>query len=487
MRLSMFDIAKARAHVSPVPLAFVASLVLSLIAVAGTVTVGKDAAHYLDVARQALDHGPAVAFQLFNWPWFPLLLAATHAFLGVPLELAAYLWCALLMAGTCALMVAISQRLVVGSGYWACLVVLSIPACNHLRYDIIREFGFWFFCTLALWLALDWLERGGWRRAIAVQAAIAAAALFRLEAVFLFAALTLCLLPEYRVRRTWLKLLQINALPLLAMLAVLVLLVTGQEFAQPRVLHFLSLLDPRNFVARFELLVGDFAHAALQKNAADEARLIILFGLPLTLLSKFLTLCGPLALPLLYRGSWPAFGDYWRKLRPLAWAWFLYFAILMLFFIQERFVNPRYVSFLNLLAVPLLSIALLRFAGHFPRLGRLLVALALLVMLHNVISFAAKKTHYLEAGAWISQHTAPSDPIYYEDSRLAYYAGRGYPFMPVTRAQAMSGENSPTYRYFVIVAKPDDPAVRLWLAQQKKRILGQFANRKGDAVLVVGD
>jgi hypothetical protein len=39
----------------------------------------------------------------------------------------------------------------------------------------------------------------------------------------------------------------------------------------------------------------------------------------------------------------------------------------------------------------------------------------------------------------------------------------------------------------VIVAKPDDPAVRLWLAQQKKRILGQFANRKGDAVLVVGD
>jgi hypothetical protein len=487
MRLSMLDIAKARAHASPVRLAFVGSLLLSLIAIAGTVTVGKDAAHYLDVARQALDRGPAVAFQLFTWPWFPLLLAATHSLLGIPLELAAYLWCALLMAGTCALMVAITQRLVTGSGYWACLVVLSIPACNHLRYDIIREFGFWFFCTLALWLALDWLRHGGWRRAIAVQAAIAAAALFRLEAVFLFAALTLCLLPEFRARQTWLQLLQINVLPLAAMLAALVLLLAGQELAQPRVAHFLSLLDPRNFLARFDLMAGDFAQAALRKNSATDAPQIVFFGLVFTLLVKFLTLSGPLALPLLYRGNWPVLGEYWRKLRPLAWAWFLYFGILLLFFIQERFVNSRYVSFLNLLAVPLLSLSLLRFAPRFPRLAKLLVALALLVMLHNVVSFAAKKTHYLEAGAWLAQNTAPADLIFYDDSRLAYYAGRGYPFMPVTREQAMTMENSPKYRYFAIVARPDEPALQLWMTQQQKRILGHFANRKGDTVLIVGD
>jgi len=474
-------------RISPVHLAFVASLLLSWIAIAGTVTIGKDAAYYLDVARLAHEQGLAAAFQLFSWPWFPLLLAATQAFLGLPLELAAHLWCALLMAGACALMVAITQRLLAGSGYWACLVVLSIPGSNHLRYDIIREFGLWFFCMLALWLALDWLPRGGWRRALTVQLAIAAAALFRLEAVFLFPVLALCLLADWKTPRTWLQLLQLHLLPLAALLATLGILLAGQEFANERVLYFLSLLDPRKFLAGFDRMADLFARAALQAHAADEARQIVFFGLPLMLLSKFLTLCGPLALPLLYRGAWPAVVDYWRRFRPLAWAWLLYFGILLLFFIQERFINARYVSFLNLLAVPLLSLLLLRFAAAFPRLAKLLVALALLVMLQNVVSFSAKKTHYREAGAWLAQHTAPADPIYYEDSRLAYYAGRGYPFMPVTREQAMSGEDAPKYRYFVIVARPDDPAVRLWLAQQKKRILGQFANRKGDTVLVIGD
>ncbi len=146
----MVDVLAALRRISPVQIAFLGSLLLSLIAIAGTLTLAKDAARYLYVSQQIVEQGPRVAFDLFSWPWFSLLLAATQRLSGLPLELTAYLWCAFLMAGTCALLVAITQRYVIDSGYWACLVVLSIPAFNHLRYDIIREFGFWFFCTLAL-------------------------------------------------------------------------------------------------------------------------------------------------------------------------------------------------------------------------------------------------------------------------------------------------------------------------------------------------
>ena len=140
---------------SPALVTFVSSLVLSLIAVAGVVTVGKDAAFYLDIAQQTSEHGIAVAQAQFNWPWFILLLAGTHKYLGVPLELAAYLWCAVFMAGTCALLVDNVRRRVPAAAWWASLVVLAMPAFNEFRGDILREFGFWFFSVLTFWLRVS--------------------------------------------------------------------------------------------------------------------------------------------------------------------------------------------------------------------------------------------------------------------------------------------------------------------------------------------
>ena len=474
-------------RVSPAQLAFFGSLLLSLLAVAGTVTLAKDAARYLYVSQQIVEQGPRVAFELFSWPWFSLLLAATQRLLGISLELAAYLWCAFLMAGTCALLVAITQRFVIGSGYWACLVVLSIPAFNHLRYDIIREFGFWFFCTLALWLALRWLERAGWLCALLLQLAIVAAVLFRIEAVLLYPALVLCLLADLKTRQAWIRLLQINLLPLAGLLVAVVWLLSGHALAQERVDYVLSLVSPQNFLARFDLMASRFAEVALAKYSADDARRIVFFGLLLTLISKFVALCGPFALTLLYRPGWRGVGEFWHKLRPMAWAWLIYFGLLLIFFVQERFINSRYVSFLNLLAVPLLTVFVVSFARDFPRLAKILVTVSLLVMLQNVVSFAPKKTHYLEAGAWLSQHTHPADAIFYEDSRLAYYAGRGYPYMPFDREQAMSAEQAPNFRYFVLIDKPGDAALQRWMAQQHKQVLSRFSNRKGDTVLVIGD
>jgi hypothetical protein len=76
-----------RYGISPVQLAFLGSLLLSLIAVAGTVTLAKDAARYLYVSQQIVEQGPRVAFELFSWPWFSLLLAGTQRLSGISLEL----------------------------------------------------------------------------------------------------------------------------------------------------------------------------------------------------------------------------------------------------------------------------------------------------------------------------------------------------------------------------------------------------------------
>ena len=466
----------------PVWLAFFGSLLLSLIAVMGTATVGRDAALYIDVAQQATEHGPNVAWASFDWPWFSLLLAATHSILRLPLELSAYLWCALFFAGTSALMVDCVRQRSPDITRWACLVMLAMPAVNAFRNDIIRECGFWFFCTLALWLALRWQARGGWLRAAFIHVAIVAAALFRLEALLLMPALALWQLPSLWSSSRRLSFFQFSLLPILGLLVVSV---TG-VLMSARVVLYLDMIEPRGVFASFQMLCDQFANSLINKYSQDEAGRIIFFGILATMTITFVKLMGPFAVPFILRRNWGVLGIYWRDYRPFAWVALLYLVVLVLFFIKQQFMNARYMSFLNLLFVPVLAMGLAAFAREFPRLGKGLVVLALLVMLSNVISTGAGKTHYIEAGRWMSAHVESDAPTYFTDGRISYYAGRGYVLPVLTQEEAISPAHAGDYRYFVIEAKGDEPWLNEWLAAHKLRILEHFANRKGATVVVIG-
>ena len=466
----------------PVWLAFFGSLLLSLIAVMGTATVGRDAALYIDVAQQVTEHGPNVAWASFDWPWFSLLLAATHSILRLPLELSAYLWCGLFFAGTSALMVDCVRQRSPDITRWACLVMLAMPAVNAFRNDIIRECGFWFFCTLALWLALRWHARGGWLRAAFIHMAIVAAALFRLEALLLIPALALWQLPGLWSSSRRLSFFQFSLLPVLGLLVVSV---TG-VLLSARVVLYLDMIEPRGVFASFQMLCDQFANSLINKYSQDEAGRIIFFGILATMTITFVKLMGPFAVPFILRRNWGVLGIYWRDYRPFAWAALLYLVVLVLFFIKQQFMNARYMSFLNLLFVPVLAMGLAAFAREFPRMGKGLVVLALLVMLSNVISTGAGKTHYIEAGRWMSSHIEPDAPTYFSDGRISYYAGRGYVLPVLTQEEAISPAHAGDYRYFVIEAKGDEPWLNEWLAAHKLRILEHFANRKGATVVVIG-
>lgn len=467
--------------------AFWGSLLLSSIAVLGAVTVGKDAAFYLDIAQRSLDQGPSVALEAFSWPWFSLLLAGLQVVTGLPLEVIAYIWCALCLAGTCALLVDAVQRCRPEVAPWACLVVLSVPAFNAFRDDIIREYGFWFFSVLALWLALRWQSRRGWLGAAVVQLSIGVAALFRLEAVMLALALNVCLLSELRQRSGWLALMQLNAIPFLAALGLGVVLLQQGSISQQRVEYFVGMLNPAVVQAKFMAMAQALSDAILNKYSESDAPSLLLSGMLGVIALAFIKLCGPLALPYLSRQGWSSVRLFWQHFKPFAVSALIYAGVLLVFFINERFINSRYSSFLNLLVVPLLGFGLMAFVRAHPRLGKMVVVLALLAMLDNVVSIGAKKTHYVEAGRWLSEHVQRGADIYYEDSRIAYYAGWGYPSMPMSRDQAMATENAGRFRYFLIEAKLDQPWLQSWLEREKRSVMSKFVNRKGATVLVIGE
>lgn len=467
---------------TPVMLAFVVSLLLSVIAILGTVTVPRDATLYFDAGQMFLEQGFAGAFSLFDWPWFSILLAVTHWLTGLSLENCGYLWCALLLAGTCALLVDCSQRLVPGSGYLAGLVSLAMPGFNQYRGDILREFGFWFFCVLALWLVGRWHARGGWFSACIIQLAILMAAAFRLEAVFLVAALAIWSLTE----RSWSRVLQLNVLPALAALLALILL-PFYDLQLARLNYYQQLLDPWRLLTSFGELAQHLAAGMRHQYSRDDAGLILFLGMLGTLILGAGVSMGPFVVPLLCTGR-----RAWRSVITSAgayfsWAWLGYFVVLLAFFVHNQFMISRYESLLAVLAVPAATFALRDFRVRFPRAGRFLLAVVLLVMLDNVISLSVKKTQLVDAGHWMASNVAIGDPVYYDDVRISYYAGRGARRQPLSREQAMSAGYVNNYRYFFVQVDASAPWLKDWLQQHRKRILVSFTNAKGDAVLVLGD
>ena len=201
----------------------------------------------------------------------------------------------------------------------------------------------------------------------------------------------------------------------------------------------------------------------------------------------FFMLCGPLGLWFLCRAGWHGLAGFGREFRLPALAALLYVGVLVVFFIQQGFINSRYVSYLHLLCIPLFSIGLLLFHGRFPRLSRVLVGLLLLMALANVVSTGAKKTHFIEAGAWLAEHVEQRTDVYFEDARVGYYAGWGYPFSALSPQQAMAIEHADDFRYWVIEARADEAWLQDWLAANQRRVLASFANRKGKTVLVIGN
>jgi len=264
---------------------------------------------------------------------------------------------------------------------------------------------------------------------------------------------------------------------------VLLVLALKGGLSSERVATYAGMLDPQRVIGAFRQLSEQFGNSLTYDYSRDEAGRIVFFGLLAAVLIKFVTLMGPFSLPFLSRPSWQAVRTWLREYQPFAWAALIYLAILMLFFVIQQFMNSRYLSFLNLLVTPLLAVGLMLFAQRFPRLGKVLVVVCMLLMLANVISTGARKTQYVDAGRWVAANIDAKASVYYEDGRISYYAGRGYPGL-LPRDAALDAVDH--YNYFVLEARADEPWLVEWLQKHQMQVLASFQNRKKATVVVIG-
>jgi len=311
-------------------------------------------------------------------------------------------------------------------------------------------------------------------------------------------ALVLWRILQVRNQDGWLRLAQISWLPIVVAVAGLFVLQILDNQYLDRLNNYLYKINPKNLLAQFTQLSDNFS-SMLHKWIADDAAAILFFGFLIYIFGIFIRLLGPFALPFLSPSSFLRYRIYWQRFQPFALAFILYFLTLMVYFFYNLFMNGRYTSYLNLLAVPVATLALMNVAERFPRAVKLLVVISIGVMIANVISLSPKKTHYIEAASWIKQNELPdeaSKTFYFEDIRIAYYAGWSYAFLEdqseklyaQSAEQILNDENAKQhFSYFVFEENPNTPWLVAWFNQHPSyKILAQFSNGK-KTLLIIGN
>lgn len=468
------------AWLTPVRATFIASLLLSLIAWLGS-TINRDGMLYVRVGQAFIDGGYSAAREAFHWPFLGIFMGLLAKLSGLSVEHAGYLLNALFMAGVCALMVACVQRRQPALAWLAALSVLAIPGLNEYRNELLREFGAWFFVMLSFWLATRWDEQPRWSLALATQASLAMATLFRPETASLYGALLLWQLFAAPRGERLRRYLMLGTLPALGTAVLLAAHLSGRIPADSRLAFDLARLSGSGLDAKVDGLA-----AVLIEYARDQARTILIAGslalIPLKIAGKLGIFLLPLAW--LFSRRLPA-----GTLRPhalFAWGMLMQTLVLAVFVLDLQFLSGRYVGLILLFSVPFVAIGLQAILARFPRWRVPIIAVPLLIALANVISLSPGKTHLIDAGHWLAANVREPATVYIDSGRTAYHAGWLDRQTPTRndRPAIAAAVADPHYRLFVLEISRHDPAPDEWLNSLGLHVVQRFQHAKGDAVIV---
>ncbi|MFC5303167.1 glycosyltransferase family 39 protein [Azospira restricta] len=484
----MFTTLRIPPWLTPVRATFLASLLLSLVARLGS-TLNRDGMLYVKGAQAFLDGGFTAAREVFNWPFLSIAMAVVGRLTGLGPETAGYLLNALFMAGACALMVACIARRTPELSWLGAFVVLALPGLNEYRNELLREYGCWFFVMLAFWLALRWAERPRWPSALALQAALGGAALFRPEALALFPALLLWQLAGAPRAERGRRLLMLGGLPLAGGIALAALYVSGGLAGGGRLAEDLGRFRLARFDAKAQALASALvvdAREQLVVFAQEQARTILLFGslalVPLKVLQKLGLFVVPLAFALFGRAARPALGRH-----PLfAWGIAAHLLVLAVFVVDLQFLAGRYVGLILLFSTPFAAAGLAAMLQHRPR-WRITVFIGMaLLALANVVSTSPGKTHLVDAGRWLAANVADPSTVYIDSGRTAYHAGWQTAAV-AERNQRPAVEKAVAeerYALYVLEHSRKDAPLEDWLAKTGLRVVTRFEHPNRDAVII---
>mgnify|MGYP005750120695 CR=1 FL=1 len=479
--------ALARA-LDPASTAFVVSLLLSLFAITLSIAPNNDGMLYVEAAEAFQRGGLAASQQIFDWAGWPVLIATVSSLSGLTAHSAAYALSALLLAGTCALVVLCAREHFPQAGWAAFAVSIALPSLNAYRDYIMREYGAWFFVLLGLWLTLRAARSNRLLPLLGAQLAICVAAVFRPECLIFLLALPLFELTRPRGSRAPLRLLTASLGLIAGAAGLLAMWSMGELAPGSRLAIQLSSAHPAHIVQDLRAGAEALAGSVLNKYSADEAGSILVFGLLSILPMKFIGNLGLFCIPALYALRVERPTALLRQSTLFAWAFALYALVLLVFLFNSFFLTSRYVALLALLCLPLAALGLHALLQRGGWVRPAIIALITLTALSHVISTTPPKTRYADSAAWIRAQGLAPERIYFEDPTVAYLAGMGFSRRPnaglADRHRAAVAAQRGRIDYLVLSGRSEDPAEQAWAVANRLDSVMEFADERGRAIRI---
>lgn len=463
------------------------------------------------------------ALQLFNWPFYSMLLAAVGWITGLETELVAHMVNALFHGLLVYAFLKATIELGADRGVLlvAAAFILVFPNLNEYRSEIVRDHGYWAISMLALVWLMRCVRDFRTSRLLAGLAALAVAALFRIEGFVLLAAAPLVLVfSEKLSRATRTKLIAKTylAFAVVALVGVIALGLVGDDADRLKFFYkpieiaegvYSALLT--DFSARVGILQDHF----LIRYSDHYAAVIVIAAFLIILITEISASIGLLVGVFAAYALFADTGKIRRApKRTVVLFASVYLLMLFLFVIMLGFLTGRYpmaLSLLVLLFAPFGAVALYKryLSADSDHPKRSLWANGVIALLFvyyavdGIFSFSAGKAHQADAAEWMRQHLTETDRVFSRDAPLLYRSGKlDWERYLLTRVGLQGGGNlrllkkepladvlskSDWNRYDYVAALVSRKSVGG--QDEIEKLIGagpikEFRNRKGDRALI---
>jgi hypothetical protein len=316
----------------------------------------------------------------------------------------------------------------------AALVILCDYQFNVLRDNIIRDHGFWGFYLSSIYFALKYFRDPKWITALAWNASLLIATLFRIEgAIFLLAVPFLSWFCwEYNLKERATAFFRLNFLTLVICLPIAAWLLSHPQGTINKlgrvseivnqIQHGLFMLMDRYYTTKQALI-----HHVLPPDSTSDAG-VILFAVWLTwyVFNVVVTLSLSYAVLLVYawKSHVPSFS---LRSSRIIWGYLaINFIITLAFLAEHLFVSKRYLVALTLVLMLWVPFALNDLIQKWSSLRHRILLCIMIVMisiatLSGIVRFGYSKSYIRSAGNWIAANVPANAKLYTNDLQLMYY------------------------------------------------------------------
>ena len=405
--------------------------------------INRDSLYYLESARLLVAGEWHQAIKVFNWPLYSALIAALHKVTGLTLHHSAQVLSVIFFGIATYSFLTIIQlagggrkELVAGS--------LILFSAGYMVGDVLamlmRDQGFWAFFLASIVFFIRYYKSATYKDAFLWQISAILATLFRIEGITYLLALpiTLLFVQQHPFSLRLRNFLRCNFLTIIAGASITMAILISQD------------MSIQNFGRLNEIFTVDFYHG-LTKNITDRSHIMahdvlgryldeyatqgILLIFLYIVITKIILATGiinsGLALASVLSKKIQLDVAAFRVLKATAILSFLNFYLI----ITKVFVlSGRYVLALSFILMVLASFSLAYLFRYLVTVSTskkkwgviILLAFMLVGFAKNIWPKDPSNTYCQDAVVWLREKNKDRKPVFYDDSRIRYYAGVPY-------------------------------------------------------------